>query len=152
MKKIFLMLSFLGLTITGLGTASAQYTTNTYYYQRPYYGNSSYVSYGSGVGSYTIGCVTHYYNTSTGAEISTQNICTTYNQPTSYYYTTYPATTYYPTTYTYPTTQYYTYGYNNGSWYPGYSSSIFSNTYTNYSGYQNYLNCSYNMYGQYICY
>ncbi|MEZ0209299.1 MAG: hypothetical protein ACAH17_03945 [Candidatus Paceibacterota bacterium] len=173
MKKILLTLSFACCTALGLATASAQYypsydygsysydtsyTTTGYantsyssYYPQTYYGgiygkNSS--TYNGGIGSYTIGCTTYYYNTRTGAQLYTSYICSTYQpQPTTYTYsTTYPS---YPS-YTYPTSQYYTYGYSNGSWYPGYQSSIFDSSYNN--GYQNYLNCYHDMYGQYVCY
>lgn len=73
-----------------------------------------------GIGSYTIGCTTYYYNTRTGAQLYTQNICYTYTQPV---YTQ-------PIYYDYPYyggnyggwygggSQYCTYKYINGSWYP----------------------------------
>lgn len=153
MKKLLFILSALGLIATGLTTASAQYytasasypTAASYYYQQPY-SSAYYASYGSGIGSYTIGCTTYYYNTSTGAQLYTQNICT---QHTDTYYTTYPASYTYPT-YSYPThNQYCTWGARNGQWYPCQTFSWFDNDY--YDGHQNYLNCYYDWRGQYIC-
>lgn len=176
MKKILFILSLVSFSLVGIGTASAQYYTNTnmysygnYTYSNPSYGNYSSYSYPGysypnytysnnysysnsayygGVGSYTIGCTTYYYNTRTGAQLYTSNICNTYNTNYSYNYQyQYPSYNY-----TYPSTsQYCTYGYYNGSWSPCVSHSIF-NSYNSYNGYQNYLNCYYNQYGQYVCY
>ena len=153
MKKILITLGILGLV--GAGIASAQYYDSVYYGNygttNTYYGgyNNSYYGYGNAIGSYTIGCTTYYYNTRTGASMGQQQICnTTYTYPSTTYYQ-YQYT--YPYTYTYPSTQsqYCTYGYNGGSWYPCYNNSW----YGNYNGgYQNYTNCYYSTYGQYICY
>lgn len=164
MKKALLLLSIIGLGIAGLTSANAQYYDNYYNtsydssynsmyynstyttaYTQPAYtsyygGGSNYGYYGTGgTGSYTIGCTTYYYNTRTGAQLYTQQICNNtpvYTQPTY----SYPVQYSYPTTYTQPS-QYYTYGYSNGSWYPGYSSGgIFGlgnigNTNSNYGCY-----------------
>jgi hypothetical protein len=162
MKKILLLALALSFTFTGLSVASAQYYgaysydasymsggyTNTSYsnsYPSPqhYYGHGN--SYSGGIGSYTIGCTTYYYSTRTGSVLYTSYTCNTYQytQPTCYY----TCAAGYNYTYSSP---YYTYGYTNGNWYPGYSSSFFGNNYNN--GYQNYLNCYYDQYGRYICY
>jgi hypothetical protein len=159
MKKILLFALGLGFMFTGLSVASAQYYgaysydtsymsggyTNTdysNYYPQYQYGHGS--NYAGGIGSYTIGCTTYYYNTRTGTVLYTSYTCNTYQytQPTCYY----TCTTGYNYNYSYP---YYTYGYSSGNWYPGYSSSIFGNSgYNNY----NYQTCYYNAYGQYTCY
>lgn len=163
MKKILLFALGVGFMFTGLSVASAQYY-GAYSYDTSYtggYGTASYSSYypssqysqyhygggySGGIGSYTIGCTTYYYNTRTGAVLYTSYICNTYQptQPTCYY----TCTGGYNYNYSSP---YYTYGYSNGSWYPRYSSSIFGN-----SGYNNYnynsQTCYYNTYGQYVCY
>ena len=168
MKRIILMLAAVGLGITGLVTASAQYysnnnsydygaysssyTSTSYSYPETssyYYGNyggsyghgNYYDGYTGGVGSYTIGCTTYYYNTRTGSVLYTSNICPTYNYTYPSYYYTYPS---------YPSNQYCTYGYHNGSWNQCQSYGGFWNNYNN--GYQNYLNCYYDQYGRYICY
>lgn len=126
MKKTLLLLSILGASLLGLATVSAQYygntTTNTSYGSSYSYGQN-HGNYNGGTGSYTIGCTTYYYNTRTGAQLSTQNICTNYQyqQEPTYYY---PTTAYYEY-YTQPTYQYqysypYDYGYvggNYGSYY-----------------------------------
>jgi hypothetical protein len=166
-----------GFGIAGLATASAQYygnmNTSAYSYGANYsypynttnythssnynYGtfncdscNNSYGAYNGGVGSYTVGCTTYYYNTRTGTQLYTTNICNNYSSYNNYNYQNYqyPVNYTYPTSYTYPS-QYYTYGYADGSWYPGYSSSIFTNTGYNY-GYSN-SNCYYQN-GYQICY
>lgn len=175
MKKLLLTLSALALAVTGASLAGAQYY-NASYYSTTHVPSTSYqYTYGAAIGSYTIGCTTYYYNTTSGAVTATQNICAnthpgTYNTPTY----TYPATYSYPAQYTYPAntaytsytngynynnmnSQYCTYGYRNGSWQPCYSSSWFDNnaTYNYNNGYnntpQNYLNCYYDAQGQYIC-
>jgi hypothetical protein len=165
MKNILLTLSLLGMAFFGAATASAQYYGGYYDYgmmpAATTYTTSGYYSYGAGVGSYTIGCTTYYYNTATGANLGSQNICQ-YQTPgyaasPSYYtnpsYTTYD---YYNTntynSYTNPSTQYCTWGYRNGSWRPCTGGSIlFGNNYNYNNTYQNYLNCYYDPYGQYIC-
>ena len=156
MKKLLLTLSLLCIGIVGISTAGAQYSydSSNYYYDSTYtntsyssysypaqysypasdYGNY-YGSYGHGIGSYTIGCITYYYNTRTGAQLYTQNIC-----PTSNY--TYPD---YGYGYGYSHSQYCTWGYHNGSWRPCYSGNSWS------GGNNNYLNCYYDWRGQYIC-
>lgn len=171
MKKLFLSLSLLGLIISGAAVAGAQYY-NTQYYNTTtanmgYYGSmhtthypstSYHYSHGAAVGSYTIGCTTYYYNMTTGAHLGSENICR-YSTPAVYIppvtqpvvysnpsYTTY--TDYY--SYTYPSTQNCTWGYYNGMWRCS-TNSMYGGGYHYSDGYQNYLNCYYDQYGQYIC-
>lgn len=146
MKKILIALSFVGLSLLGVGAVSAQYYnydtsgyTNTMYsnysYTYPqsygnYYGNYNYGNYYGnnyygGVGSYTIGCTTYYYNTRTGAQLYTQYICSNYNSyyPYNYYNNySYPVQYYYYYTNPYPSynygNQYCTYRYIGNIWYP----------------------------------
>lgn len=188
MKKLFVTLFVLAVGMTSAAMASAQYY-NSNYYSTSYVPSTSYqYSYGLAIGSYTIGCTTHYYNTTTGTVTRTQNICTTtspsvyvpptYAYPASY---TYPVNYSYPVQYSYPanstytpynqygyttynnsgygyntSSQYCTYGYANGVWTPCTGSSLYSNSNlyggTYGSGYQDYLNCHYDTYGQYVCY
>lgn len=155
MKKTLLTLSLL---IAGALTAYAGYYNNGTVCTMQYPNYNCNQGYSSGYASYTIGCTTYYYNTSTRAIVGTQNICnTTYttNNDYLYQYYTYPVTYTQPTyTYTYPSyqyqttypyygtsypSQYYTYGYSDGTWYPGYSSGgifngMFDNNYTYNSG------------------
>jgi hypothetical protein len=141
--------SYDNTTYSATGYTNTSYTSYDYpeMSSQSYYGGrrggNYYGNYGGGIGSYTIGCTTYYYNTRTGAQLYTSYICNTYQytQPT-YYYPTYP--------YTYPSNQYCTYGYQNGNWHQCQSYSWFDNSYNN--GYQNYLNCYYDQYGRYICY
>lgn len=179
MKKLLFILTLAGC---GILTANAQYydyngydygsysydtlynttayanTSYSNYYPQTYSGNNygtNYSNYNGGIGSYTIGCTTYYYNTRTGSQLYTSYICSNYTTPSAYQYQTnyqYQQPTYYQTQ-TYPVTsypsypsQYQTYGYNNGTWYPGYSHSILSGTSNTYQS------CYYNSYGQYLCY
>lgn len=154
MKKLLLILAIMGFGVVGTMYASAQY----YYDSNYYYDTSSYTTsytsyqpthgYGSswyggnygnytyGIGSYTIGCTTYFYNTRTGATLYTQNIC---NQYTG----TYPS---YPQT----PSQYCTYKYVNGAWYPSCGGNQYGGGYYG-GGYNNYLNCYYDQWGQYVC-
>lgn len=167
MKKILISLSLAGLSFVGFATVWAQYYDYGSYSSDSYYMDTSYSNYSStytypqtyspynadsyryrsksGVGSYTIGCITYYYNARTGAQLYTENICTTncaYQYPSTCQLTysyTYPVTYTYPTSYSYPVnysypsnyynsypyygnyygnTQYCTYSYVNGGWYP----------------------------------
>ena len=171
MKKILIALSLVGLSFVGFAMAGAQYYGyGSYSYDNYYYADASYSGYSStypqthsqyytdsyryrskdGVGSYTIVCTTYYYNTRTGAQLYTENICTTYCtyqypstcQPTY----SYPVTYTYPTTYTYPvnysypsnyyyTTPSYTYPYY-GNYYYG-STQYCTYSYVNGSWYPN---------------
>ena len=150
MKKILVSLSLAGLSFAGFATVGAQYYDYGSYSYDSYYTDTSYSSYSStypqtyspyhtdsyryrskgGVGSYTIGCVTYYYNTRTGTQLYTENICTTYCtyqypstcQPTY----SYPVTYTYPTNYTYPVN--YSYPSNYYSTYPYYGNYYYGNT------------------------
>ncbi len=140
MKKIFFT-TFLAslLFVTGDVIASAQY----------YYPNQNYVytngyTYQNNINNcyYTNTYPPTYYG-------NCQNVTYTYpaNNQVVYYTAptyTYPQhyTTYYQNTpYTQrPVGQYYTYGYYNGSWYPGYSTNNLTNLFNNI--FQN-SNCSY---------
>jgi hypothetical protein len=128
-------------------TAYANTNYSTYTYPQTYYGGNygnNYSNYNGGIGSYTIGCTTYYYNTRTGAQLYTSYICNNYQYTPPTYYPTYPIT--YPSQ-----SQYCTYGYQNGNWHQCQSYSwLGDNSYNN--GYQNYLNCYHDQYGQYICY
>ena len=142
MKKLLTTLSFLGFLTVSTVTA---YAGNLYY---PTYSTAS------ARASYTIGCTTYYYNPYTGQSLGSEQIYTGTCGYSSYYQTqyqyTYPSYSYsysYPTyeyqtyqpsyqynQYTSSPSQYYTYGYSNGSWYPGYSSGLLnsvSNSFTN---------------------
>lgn len=166
MKKLttltsaFIFSLFLAFGMTQ--TASAQvYSYNNGYNNSGYYNNYNnnyqnnyqqcngvYTNYCTGytptVSSYyyTSGCYTYYYNGYTRSSSVVSYNCQTQNQRSI--------------TYSYSPT-YYTYGYHNGSWYPGYSSSLLTNTgyndnnyYTNYSN-NNYSSC-YWQNGYQICY
>ncbi len=110
-------------SLLGSTCTTAYPTTNSYY------NNYSY--------SYPVTTAYSYQNT------YTQN----YSYPVS---TSYPVTTSYPvsTAYT-PASPYYTYGYYEGNWYPGYQNTTFTdlfnsnsygNSYNNYSIYGDYNN------------
>lgn len=139
--------SYMMTGYTDTNYSSYSYPQSNYYYGGNYnYGGgygSGYGYYGSGgIGSYTIGCTTYFYNTRTGAQLYTRYICTTYQQPT-YYYPSYP---------TYPSTQYCTYKYISGAWYPSCGNSYYYGNY-NYgynSGYTN-SGCYYQN-GYQVCY
>lgn len=126
--------TYYGYTDTGYSNYS--YPQNYYYGGNYGYGSGYSPSYSTGyygsggIGSYTVGCTTYYYNTRTGAQLYTRYICNTYQyqQPTCYYTCnnsyTYPYYygnnygNYYGGSNYYGGTQYCTYRYVNGSWYP----------------------------------
>lgn len=148
-KTLLLLLSAIGLSIMGITTAGAGYVdyyrhTNGTYANSNYYtasytygGYSDPYYYGTGgIGSYTIGCTTYYYNTRTGTQLYTQILCQnnpvayqsypsartlpySYSVPTSYTIpTSYPTSYAYSYDYIYPTpaveydNYYYSYPYN----------------------------------------
>ncbi len=157
MKKTLFIFTIIGLGIFGVVPVNAQYYdaqfyqsasypttyTNTGYYNNSYnnqsYNNNYSSYYMGGTGSYTIGCTTYYYSTRTGAQLYTQNICTSYNyHDTSFY------------SYTNP---YYVYQYEGGSWYPGYYSGEYTNTGYGYNyGNNNYGSSCYLQNGYQVCY
>ena len=133
MKKIFLTsLIASTLFISGSLAASAQYY-DQYQYTNQYssYQNQNYV-YSNYTNNYNQPLTNCYY---TGTNPRTyygdcrgvvyeQNYYPNYNHHSNYY----PARNYQPYYYQQNTLgQYNTYGYNNGSWYPGYSTNNFSN-------------------------
>ncbi len=165
MKKTLFTLSILAFTAISTAQAAYYYNNNssydTSYYTTTSYSYPGYVDYGNHYSygsraSYTVNCITYYYDPRTGASLGQEQICTTPVYPTPTYpsyptYPTYPTYDYgynYGYTYTQPS-QYTTYGYSNGSWYPGYSSGGIFGSFTN-AGYNN-SSCYYQN-GYQVCY
>lgn len=117
MKKITAVIFGTMFIFGAFTTASAQVYTYGSQQSSHYYSCGTYGSYGCSYQNYqqsyyfTQGCYTYYYNayTKTSQAVS-------YNCQTNTYYTQ-------PVTYTYYTSPYYTYQYQEGTWYPSYNNN-----------------------------
>ena len=166
MKKIISITGLISTVFLGGVLSTFAYTPYYNTYQNTAVSNS-YV--------YVEGCYTYQYDAYTrrtsliGSTCSTTNagygyggygynntmytipVSTSYSASYSYPVTTsYPVATSYPVTTAYtPNSPYYTYGYTNGSWYPGYQNSILGDLFTGNSYNTSYYNGYNNNYGNY---